>query len=186
MGTCLPINWSTEPLVWPEIFIILNENGLWATPLCSVIKERYAKSSFLSSKWQLVDWLSFSFFPPFQRIDQVDQCIERNPGHGAQNIHFWNHVMSRTGQPTSKLRCALYHQTPLFLYYHPGDCWAANVTFSIWLQTTARGVSDGDDVGVALDGHLLHLHLPAQSQHCHRGGEDPGGENQVRQSPGLC
>ena len=183
MGTCLPINWSTEPLVWPEIFIILNENGLKATPLC--IKEGYVKSSFLSSKWQLVDWLSFSF-PPHQPIDQVDQCIERNPGHGAQNIHFWNHVMPRNGQPTSKLRRALYHHTPLFLYYHPGDCWAANVTFSIWLQTTARGVSDGDDVGVALDGHLLHLHLPAQSQHCHRGGEDPGGENQVRQSPGLC
>ena len=28
MGTCLPINWSTEPLVWPEIFIILNENDM--------------------------------------------------------------------------------------------------------------------------------------------------------------
>ena len=183
MGTCIPINWSTELLVWPEIFIILNENGL----LCVLLSKNdmlIAVFSFPSGNW-LTDHL-FSFFPPHQPIDQVDQCIERNPGHGAQNIHFWNHVMPRNGQPTSKLRRALYHHTPLFLYYHPGDCWAANVTFSIWLQTTARGVSDGDDVGVALDGHLLHLHLPAQSQHCHRGGEDPGGENQVRQSPGLC
>ena len=63
MGTCLPINWSTEPLVWPEIFIILNENGLWATPLCSVIKEDMLKAVFfLPSGNFLTDYL-FLFSP---------------------------------------------------------------------------------------------------------------------------
>ena len=149
--------------------------------LCVLLKRNdmlKAVFSLPSGNW-LTDYL-FLFFPSrlirWTSASREIQDMERK-------IFTFETMLC---QPTSKIRCALYHQTPLFLYYHPGDCWAANVTFSIWLQTTAKGVSDGDDVGVALDGHLLHLHLPAQPQHCHRGGEDPGGENQVRQSPGLC
>ena len=176
----------TDQLVYRTISMARNLHySQWKrTPLCSVIKKRYVNCSFLFSKWQLVDWPSFFFFSPTS-ADWSGGPVHR------EKSRTWSAKYSLLKPCHAADRPADF-KTPMCTV--PSDhiislsspCWAANVTFSIWLQTTARGVSDGDDVGVALDGHILHLNLPAQPQHCHRGGEDPGGENQVRQSPGLC
>ena len=78
----------------------------------------------------------------------------------------------------------------LFLYHYPGESSTANVTFSILFQTTPRGGCcagrDGGDARAAAGGRPLHVDQPAQPQHCDRGGEDASGEDQIRQSPGLC